>query len=63
MFLIRPPLLAPALLLKPPMDLMDPKCAYETPILDIKTYEEHFDWPVGIKRERHPGYKPDNDIS
>jgi tRNA-Thr(GGU) m(6)t(6)A37 methyltransferase TsaA len=27
-----------------------------TPILDIKPYEEHFDSPVGIEREREPGY-------
>jgi tRNA-Thr(GGU) m(6)t(6)A37 methyltransferase TsaA len=30
----------------------------ETPILDIKPYEEHFDSPVGIEREREPGYRP-----
>ena len=29
-----------------------------TPILDIKPYEEHFDSPVGIERERDPGYRP-----
>jgi len=29
-----------------------------TPILDIKPYEEHFDSPVGIEREREPGYRP-----
>ncbi len=29
-----------------------------TPILDIKPYEEHFDSPVGIEREREPGYGP-----
>ena len=30
----------------------------ETPILDIKPYEEHFDSPVGIEMERGPGYRP-----
>ena len=29
-----------------------------TPILDVKPYEEHFDSPVGIERERGPGYRP-----
>ncbi len=29
-----------------------------TPILDIKPYEEHFDSPVGIERERDPRYRP-----
>lgn len=29
-----------------------------TPILDIKPYEEHFDSPEGIEREREPRYKP-----
>jgi tRNA (adenine37-N6)-methyltransferase len=29
-----------------------------TPILDIKPYEEHFDSPAGIKKEREPGYRP-----
>jgi tRNA-Thr(GGU) m(6)t(6)A37 methyltransferase TsaA len=29
-----------------------------TPILDIKPYEEHFDSPLGIEREREPGYRP-----
>ena len=29
-----------------------------TPILDIKPYEEHFDSPVGIEREKEPGYRP-----
>ncbi len=29
-----------------------------TPILDIKPYEEHFDSPVGLQRERDPGYRP-----
>jgi tRNA (Thr-GGU) A37 N-methylase len=29
-----------------------------TPILDIKTYEEHFDSLVGIERERELAYKP-----
>jgi tRNA (adenine37-N6)-methyltransferase len=33
-----------------------------TPILDIKPYEEHFDSPVGIEREREPGYKPNDDV-
>jgi tRNA (adenine37-N6)-methyltransferase len=32
-----------------------------TPILDIKPYEEHFDSPAGIEREREPGYRP-NDV-
>ncbi|MGV8127800.1 MAG: TrmO family methyltransferase domain-containing protein [Methanothrix sp.] len=30
----------------------------ETPILDIKPYEEHFDSRVGIERERDCNYKP-----
>jgi tRNA (Thr-GGU) A37 N-methylase len=30
----------------------------ETPILDIKPYEELFDSPVGIERERDPEYGP-----
>jgi tRNA-Thr(GGU) m(6)t(6)A37 methyltransferase TsaA len=34
-----------------------------TPILDIKPYEEHFDSPVGIEKEREPSYKPDSDIN
>jgi len=34
-----------------------------TPILDIKPYEEHFDSPVGIEREREPGYRPRDMIS
>jgi tRNA-Thr(GGU) m(6)t(6)A37 methyltransferase TsaA len=29
-----------------------------TPILDIKPYEEHFDSPLGLQRERDPGYSP-----
>jgi tRNA (adenine37-N6)-methyltransferase len=29
-----------------------------TPILDIKPYEEHFDSPAGIQKERDPGYRP-----
>jgi len=29
-----------------------------TPILDIKPYEEHFDSPEGIKRERDSEYSP-----
>ena len=29
-----------------------------TPILDIKPYEEHFDSPVGIEKERDAGYRP-----
>jgi tRNA-Thr(GGU) m(6)t(6)A37 methyltransferase TsaA len=29
-----------------------------TPIHDIKPYEEHFDSPVGIEREKDPSYKP-----
>jgi tRNA-Thr(GGU) m(6)t(6)A37 methyltransferase TsaA len=29
-----------------------------TLILDIKPYEEHFDSPVGLQREREPGYRP-----
>ncbi len=32
----------------------------ETPILDIKPYEEHFDSQVGIQRERDPNYKPED---
>ena len=35
----------------------------KTPILDIKPYEEHFDSPVGIERERDPEYKPKDDSS
>ena len=31
-----------------------------TPILDIKPYEEHFDSPVGIERERDLRYRPSN---
>jgi len=29
-----------------------------TPILDIKPYEEHFDSPVGIEKERDPSFNP-----
>jgi len=29
-----------------------------TPILDIKPYEEHFDAPSGLQRERDPSYRP-----
>ncbi len=29
-----------------------------TPILDIKPYEEHFDSPLGLQRERDPAYRP-----
>jgi tRNA-Thr(GGU) m(6)t(6)A37 methyltransferase TsaA len=29
-----------------------------TPILDIKPYEEHFDSPLGLERERDPDYRP-----
>ncbi len=29
-----------------------------TPILDIKPYEEHFDSPYGLQRERDPSYRP-----
>lgn len=29
-----------------------------TPILDIKPYEEHFDSPLGLERERNPMYRP-----
>lgn len=29
-----------------------------TPILDIKPYEEHFDSPLGLERERDPEYRP-----
>jgi tRNA (adenine37-N6)-methyltransferase len=29
-----------------------------TPILDLKPYEDHFDAPVGLERERDPSYKP-----
>ena len=32
-----------------------------TPVLDIKPYEEHFDSPHGIEREKDPGYKPNDD--
>ncbi|MDD1759889.1 MAG: tRNA (N6-threonylcarbamoyladenosine(37)-N6)-methyltransferase TrmO [Methanothrix sp.] len=32
----------------------------KTPILDIKPYEEHFDSPAGIVRERDPNYSPCN---
>ena len=32
-----------------------------TPILDIKPYEQHFDSPVGIERERDSGYRPRDD--
>lgn len=31
-----------------------------TPILDIKPYEEHFDTPAGIERERELWYKPED---
>ena len=30
-----------------------------TPILDIKPYEEHFDSPIGLQRERDPCYRPE----
>jgi tRNA-Thr(GGU) m(6)t(6)A37 methyltransferase TsaA len=30
----------------------------KTPILDIKPYEEHFNSPTGIVRERDPNYSP-----
>jgi tRNA (Thr-GGU) A37 N-methylase len=29
-----------------------------TPILDIMPYEEHFDSPGGVEKEREPGYRP-----
>ncbi len=29
-----------------------------TPILDIKPYEEHFDSPPGLQKERDPCYRP-----
>ncbi len=29
-----------------------------SPILDIKPYEEHFDTPLGLQRERSPDYRP-----
>jgi tRNA-Thr(GGU) m(6)t(6)A37 methyltransferase TsaA len=29
-----------------------------TPVLDIKPYEEHFDSPAGIEKERDPVYSP-----
>ena len=32
----------------------------ETPILDIKPYEEHFDSEVGIERERDSNYRPED---
>lgn len=28
-----------------------------TPVIDIKPYEEHFDSPIGVERERDPEYK------
>ncbi len=31
-----------------------------TPILDIKPYEEHFDSPAGIEREKDPNYRPED---
>lgn len=30
----------------------------ESPILDIKPYEEHFDSPKGVEAERDPDYRP-----
>jgi tRNA (adenine37-N6)-methyltransferase len=33
-----------------------------TPILDIKPYEEHFDSPEGIEKERIPGYRPSDGL-
>ena len=30
----------------------------ESPILDIKPYEEHFDNPMGVEAERDPDYRP-----
>jgi len=30
----------------------------ESPILDIKPYEEHFDSPWGIEAEKDPNYRP-----
>lgn len=30
----------------------------ESPILDIKPYEEHFDTPAGVEAERYPDYSP-----
>ena len=35
----------------------------ETPILDIKPYEEHFDSPQGLLRERDPNYQPQDQVS
>jgi tRNA (Thr-GGU) A37 N-methylase len=32
----------------------------ETPILDIKPYEEHFDSSAGVEAERDPNYSPCN---
>lgn len=29
-----------------------------SPVLDIKPYEEHFDSPIGLQRERNPDYRP-----
>jgi len=34
-----------------------------TPILDIKPYDEHFDSPEGLVRERHPCYRPEDPLS
>jgi tRNA-Thr(GGU) m(6)t(6)A37 methyltransferase TsaA len=29
-----------------------------TPVIDIKPYEEHFDSPIGVEREKDPEYEP-----
>ena len=29
----------------------------DTPIIDIKPYEEHFDSPLGLQKEKDPGYR------
>lgn len=34
-----------------------------TPVLDIKPYEEHFDAPQGIEREKDPDYRPKDVMS
>lgn len=34
-----------------------------TPVLDIKPYEEHFDSPLGLLREREPDYRPKDSLA
>jgi len=34
-----------------------------SPIIDIKPYEEHFDFPAGIQWERDPHYRPKDALS